>query len=290
METALVIAAIVGGTASGITKVIGGIALWNRFFKKPKLELYTEVKLEGSTGGPEGRRYICKITYGIINNGRAIAKHVQLSLCVVHYGVDVGGGLDANGNHGLPRVHSIDGFTKFAADADQVIHPKRRLPVAATRLWIPGASPVIKDAVIIYEISAEGATGGKDDRRYICKITYGIVNNGRAIAKHVQLSLRAVHYGVDVEGGLDGNGNHELPLVPSVDGFIKFASDANSVIHPKGRLPVAATRLWIPGASPNKIKDAVIIYEISAEGAKTVQGEQTITAAEMIKRVVPKIA
>jgi hypothetical protein len=181
METALVIAAIVGGTASGITKVIGGIALWNRFFKKPKLELYTEV-------------------------------------------------------------------------------------------------------------TQEGATGGKDGRRYICKITYGIVNNGRAIAKHVQLSLRVVHYGVDVEGGLDGNGNHGLPLVPSVDGFIKFASDANSVIHPKGRLPVAATRLWIPGASPNKIKDAVIIYEISAEGAKTVEGEQTITAAEMIKRVVPKIA
>ena len=46
METALVIAAIVGGTASGITKVIGGIALWNRFFKKPKLELYTEVTQE----------------------------------------------------------------------------------------------------------------------------------------------------------------------------------------------------------------------------------------------------
>ena len=139
------------------------------------------------------------------------------------------------------------------------------------------------------EVKHDGTTGSKETGFYRCMIIYGIVNSGSAIAKHLQLSLRAEPYGLDVRWGLTGNGGNGLPRIPTVGSYEKFSADADQVIYPNDRLAVTATRFTIPAISP-KIENAVIEYVISAEGAKTLKGVQTITVEEIIDKVIPKTA
>jgi hypothetical protein len=137
------------------------------------------------------------------------------------------------------------------------------------------------------EVKNDGLSGSRDTGYYRCKIIYSIVNSGTVTAKHAQLLLRVAPYGIDIRWGLTGNGANGLPRIPTVGSYEKFAADAEQLIYPNDRLPVTATRFDIPRVSPN-IKDAVIEYEISAEGAKTVKKKKTITAAELMQGVVPK--
>jgi hypothetical protein len=146
---------VVGIIAAIVIPII--ISLWQRFFKKkPKLKLFTEIKEDKTQGSKEENYHRCQITYGIINKGTAIAKHAELSLHVEPYEIDIRWGLTGNGTNGLPRLPTVGKYEIFCADADQVIHPNKKLPVTVTRFDIPAGSPDVKDVVIDYQLAAEG--------------------------------------------------------------------------------------------------------------------------------------
>lgn len=133
------------------------ITLWNRFVrKKPKLELFTEIKKDKTQGSKEEGYHRCQITYGILNKGKAIANHAELSLHVEPYEIDIRWGLTGDGTNGLPRLPTVGKYEIFCAGADQVIHPNEKLPVTATRFDIQAGSPDVKDVLIDYQLAAEG--------------------------------------------------------------------------------------------------------------------------------------
>jgi hypothetical protein len=146
---------VVGVIAAIVIPII--ISLWNRFMrKKPRLKLFTEIKEDKTQGSKEEGFHRCQITYGILNKGKAIANHAELSLHVEPYGIDIRWGLTGNGTNGLPRLPTVGKYEIFCADADQVIHPTDKLPVTATRFDIHTGSPDVKDVVIDYQLAAEG--------------------------------------------------------------------------------------------------------------------------------------
>ena len=146
---------IVGIIAAIVTPII--ISLWNRFIrKKPQLELYAEIKKDKTQGSKEEGFHRCQITYGIVNKGKASAKHAQLSLRVEPYGLDIRWGLTGNGTNGLPRIPSVGEYENYRADADQIMHPNDRIAVTATRFDISGESPNVQDVIIDYLLIAEG--------------------------------------------------------------------------------------------------------------------------------------
>ncbi len=128
----------------------------------PKLSLHHRI-VEARTGGVHNQVYIeYQVVFGIENTGRGTARYPYLSL-EVHEPFKIhSGGLDGNGNWGLPRLVSARSSLhprNFGGDSNKVIHPKTVLEVGRILAHLSlenylQAPPLGSD--LTYEISSEG--------------------------------------------------------------------------------------------------------------------------------------
>ena len=124
--------------------------------------------------------------------------------------------------------------------------------------------------------------------QYECNIILGVRNAGRSSAKYVQLFLNTYPHKIDFIDGLDGNGNHGLPMLTSDNKLegVTFTADANTVIHPNSHLEVTKIRFFIKDTD-KKVKDATIAYKIYAESVKDVKNKKVIRGDEIIEKILP---
>ena len=135
----------------------------DRFFRKrrPKLELYTEISDARIGRRGEAKFLQFDVIVGIMNRGKATAKYPYLSINVHEpYNVSKSGRLDRHGNDGLRKLRHEHPRAphRYAADANDVVHPESYLEVARVRGAIEDLSAGnAKDVIIDYEIMAEDA-------------------------------------------------------------------------------------------------------------------------------------
>jgi hypothetical protein len=134
------------------------------FGRRPraKLGLFTRLDPAGLRGND--RYFRCVL--GIENTGRGVARFPLLRVKTEPplYRVDGFGGLDGNGNNGLPRIAQADNsnWIHFGGGADSIIHPGMRLDVTAIRGSAgraekpPGLIEQIPSLVVHYVLAADG--------------------------------------------------------------------------------------------------------------------------------------
>jgi len=125
--------------------------------KKPKLSLYLDIKRGYKMRGPGGgTRFECQIFVGIVNDGRGIAKHVELAIEVEKPCSLKLLSQNISGGHDFLRL-SRPGSKKtiFSLGADVIIHPKSSVIVTLIAFEVSMAQKTVKDVVIDYEIMAE---------------------------------------------------------------------------------------------------------------------------------------
>ena len=130
--------------------------------KKPGLELVTELRRGGTITSSGVKSYWCKILVSLQNTGRGIAKY-----CDLHIGVNKPYEILRDGEGTLvPLRSNKQGYAKFGANADIVIHPDTVVQVISLRVTVPESSPdqVIPDAAIKYAINAEDMRRIEDTR------------------------------------------------------------------------------------------------------------------------------
>jgi hypothetical protein len=99
--------------------------------KKPSLRLWTEVRKRYDKEGTVGR---CDIIVGLENLGRGLARYPSLKLSGMTQSRPSPYGLDGNGRTGLPpRASGYEDEYLFAGGADDVIHPRTRVPITVIR-------------------------------------------------------------------------------------------------------------------------------------------------------------
>lgn len=138
------------------------------------------------------------------------------------------------------------------------------------------------------DIRTGSKIGGPGRAQYECNIILGVRNAGRSSAKYVQLFLNTYPHKIDFIYGLDGNGNHGLPMLTSDNKLegVTFTADANAVIHPNSHLEVTKIRFFIKDTD-KKVKDATIEYKIYAESVKDVKNKKVIRGDEIIEKILP---
>jgi hypothetical protein len=118
--------------------------------KKPRLELYTQVRGTGPR---------TEIVIGIINNGRGTARAPYLAFAAPKPFILSNYGIDGNGHDGLPMLHARGGELphRFGGNSSYVIHPETTLQIACLFFGIPApVNLIIPETVAIdYEITAE---------------------------------------------------------------------------------------------------------------------------------------
>ena len=131
------------------------------FGRRPqaRLSLFTAVRREGGSSGPQGGSYQMAVTLGVANGGRELARFPYLALRIHSpYHLDAWG-LDGNGNTGLPRLPSGDPvgeWSAFGGGADHVVHIGSTLEVTKVRRSVGARDSTCPDVVIDYKISADG--------------------------------------------------------------------------------------------------------------------------------------
>ncbi len=127
----------------------------------PKLGLHHRI-LEARTGRIRNEVFIeYKVVVGIENTGRGTAKYPYLSLEVNEPFKILSGGLDGNGNWGLPRLvtaRRLKEPCKFGGDSNKVIHPKTVLDVGRIlgNMSLENYRQPPPGHDLTYEISSEG--------------------------------------------------------------------------------------------------------------------------------------
>jgi len=115
------------------------------------------------------------------------------------------------------------------------------------------------------------------------ELIIGLENTGKGIAKYPYLSMRVLEPYVVSEGGLDGNGHEGLRRLPKGNfrDPIRWCAGAETVVHAGGILEVTIVGPRLTYARTHSGKDLVIEYEISAEDAETVSGEEVVPYSEL---------
>lgn len=137
-----------------------------------------------------------------------------------------------------------------------------------------------------------GTTSGPSGKTYRCHIILGIENVGRGTARYPYLAIK-VHppYEIDLLWGLDGNGNHGLPILPKgggLSGFVQFGANTDIVIHPNTIYPVTKIRFDIP-KNTEKLEDVIIESKMISEDIRYLEERTVIKGSKIIKQILPKI-
>jgi len=125
--------------------------------KKPILSLYTSIKANLQSSGPEGRMFEVHVIFGLKNEGRGLAKYIYLAVGVNLPYVVYEWGLDRTSNIGLRSLRSSTGsFVRFLGDSNLVIHSGSDIEISSIKRRIGEREQNIEDIRIDYEIRAEG--------------------------------------------------------------------------------------------------------------------------------------
>lgn len=122
-----------------------------------------------------------------------------------------------------------------------------------------------------------------------CVVVLGIVNKGRGIGRAPYILIRIDgHYRGDVSSGLHGHGRCGLPELRPVGrqapGEKRFGGDANIVLHTGIPLEVTTVRREV-SEETWELPDLRVEFEISAWGARPVQGTRVIRGPEIANKV-----
>lgn len=110
------------------------------------------------------------------------------------------------------------------------------------------------------------------------KVTVGLRNNGRAIAKYPALLMKGVTLD---SAGLDGCGSFGLQGKPNTSGAL-FAGGMNDVVYPNTELQIATIKHQFPSAAAAGPWAALEFdYEIFAENMPTIKGTLRVDGTEM---------
>jgi len=114
-------------------------------------------------------------------------------------------------------------------------------------------------------------------RSVVVNFVLALANAGRGIARFPYLQIKAVEPFFISPHGLDGNGNHGLPLRPKLassrEEFV-FAGGINDVIHPNTLMNVALIKIRFN--EEDEVPDLYLDYSFSAEGQKLSSSRTTI--------------
>lgn len=104
-------------------------------------------------------------------------------------------------------------------------------------------------------------------------------NHGRGSAQAPYLAFRVGDPFAWNSFGIDGNGHHGLPRLPSSDNFYRFGASGDVFLHPGAALAVTAVTAYIVASSP--ASEAAIDYEICAADLPLEKGTLVIPASEL---------
>ncbi|MGH7651930.1 MAG: AlbA family DNA-binding domain-containing protein [Gemmatimonadaceae bacterium] len=153
------------------------------------------------------------------------------------------------------------------------------------------ARPVLKFATRI--VGGGGSSGG-GPTVYNGKLTFGVENIGRGIAKSIYLAVRSSSGYLIDPFGIDGNRSEGLPrIVQAIDhASAKYGGTQDIVVHPGVMLEVGAVHLkaayWAADGKLEMPAPLTVVYEIAAEGFPLEKGEVTLDADEIASAVYPR--
>jgi hypothetical protein len=121
---------------------------------------------------------------------------------------------------------------------------------------------------------------------YRLLVLFGILNDGRGIAKSPYLTIRKTPRLKGYDFGIDGNGGLGLPKLSSSNpDVVRYGGNSTHVIHPGVRHDVDALEWSIDvgvGKQPRP-QDLLVEYELGAEEIALVRGTRRIEAAALAR-------